>query len=455
MSDTHSYYRLCFKLVSPMLIGGGKNNNTDNDVLLGKDGKPYIPATSIAGALRGMQEKDDDKKRLFGVVERVKDEKGNVKTVSIESPAILSDAVINGKAEATVTRRDNVALDEFKVAKESAKFNYEVVQPGVEFVAIAEINKDHSDITADFEKLLAYAAANGLSFGAKSTRGLGKVELSVGKKSFDFDDGNALGAWLEYDPFKASDFTPVELKTDVVPDTIRIKLELKQKGGLSIRYYTGEIGGEKQAAVKNSPLLVRAEPLEGEDCNGEYISDPGTPSACSLPVIPGTSWAGAFRRRFMEFAGEDLTKEVFGHVDNTKGKDAPKKAIKSKIAFSETVLRRGIPKKLTRIAIDRFSGAIKDKALLTEQSVFYGEGELLITIDRGVGQKALQALLAVISDLHNGFLAVGGETAIGRGMFEIKGMTINENAVGEITFCKMKTVLDKIPAWTTEEEDND
>lgn len=32
---------------------------------------------------------------------------------------------------------------------------------------------------------------------------------------------------------------------------------------------------------------------------------------------------------------------------------------------------------------------------------------------------------AVILDLHHGFLSVGGLTSVGRGMFEIIGLTVN------------------------------
>lgn len=454
MSNIHSYYRLCFKLVSPMLIGGGKNNSTDTDVLLGKNGKPYIPATSIAGVLRSMLDNEETKVKLFGDINiPVKDNEGNIiKTVSTESPVILSDAVASG--EVTVTQRDNVALDGYKVAKEGAKFNYEVVQPGAEFVAIAEITKDNADITGDFEELLSKAVSNGISFGTKTTRGLGAVELSVGKKSFDFDKQTDIDNWLGYDPFTAGDFEVMELKADAASNAIRIKLKLKQKGGLSIRYYTGEIGDDKEAAVKNSPLLVRAEPAGNEKLSAEYVSDPGTPSEASLPVIPGTSWAGAFRHRFSEFVGESITKEVFGNVDSSRGKDKPEKAVKSKIAFSETVLHWGTPKKLTRIAIDRFSGAVKTRALLTEQSVFYGDGELDIRISKAVGEKELYALLAVVADLHNGFLAVGGETAIGRGIFEIKEMSINGEAVEDISFGEMKKSLGTVLGKITKEAGN-
>lgn len=459
MSDRiHSYYRLDFELLSPLIIGCGKNKNTDNDVLLGSDNKPYIPATSIGGVLRHIAGNEENE--LFGYIKQSgndhdlaeKDDAGGSdkkKPVFAESPVIFSDAVTRDKTY--ITERDSISLDEYKVAKDNrieggkagAKFNFEVVQPGAMFTAIAEIDKNNADLAARFEELLSKANAEGLCFGAKTTRGLGSVKLTVYKKSFNLE--KELDTWLDFDPFEKNSFTDsdlFELSSAVSSDKLVIDLKLKQVGGLSIRWYTGEVGDKDKPQVKNSPLLVRAKPVEDEAFSGEYISDYDTPSESSLPVIPGTSWAGAFRHRFSELVNDEcIVNTVFGFVDNAVGKDKVDKAIKSKICFSETVIHNGTPKTLTRIAVDRFSGAVKDRALLTEQSVFYGKGDLVIRIDKGVERKALYALMAVVADLHNGYLAVGGETAIGRGMFTIEGMKINGRSVSPVCFDNMKEVL--------------
>ena len=216
----------------------------------------------------------------------------------------------------------------------------------------------------------------------------------------------------------------------------------KGKGGLG-KGLDALIPTGNKAGVKNDAVPSVLDAKEGEAFTGEFISDPNTPSVSSLPVVPGTSWAGAIRHRFSELVNDDkLVNSVFGYVDNAVGKDKAEKAVKSRISFSETVIHNGKPKTLTRIAVDRFSGAVKNGALLTEQSVFYGEGVLVITVDRSVGEKALYALLAVLTDLHNGYLAVGGETAIGRGLFKVKEMKINGKPVSPVCFDTMKEVLD-------------
>lgn len=448
----HTYYLLSFKLLSPMLIGCGKSENTDNDVLLGSDSKPYIPATSMVGVLRRSGHKTDAKGALDT------SEADTVFGLDMESPVIMSDAVT--KCKTYVSERDNVALDEYKVAKEKAKFNYEVVQPGAVFTAIAEITADNAAVVTDFEKLLAKADNDGLAFGAKTERGLGEVELTVWKKEFDLSVAEELNSWLEFDPFAGNAFDtqkePMALTCTDLSSRLKIELDLRQAGGLSIRYYTGEIGEEKDAAVKNSPLLVRAEAEEGETLDGNaYVSDSMTPPDSSLPVVPGTSWAGAFRRRFIELLGNDgeaLADELFGFVVDKKDdagevdvhkaagnaaeeEDEEPTQAKSKIKISESVIHCGKPKTLTRIAVDRFSGAVKNGALLTEQSVFYGHGKLVLRIDRQLSEKAACALCAVLCDLDNGYLAVGGETAIGRGMFKITEMKVDGVKLADIEAC--------------------
>ena len=66
-------------------------------------------------------------------------------------------------------------------------------------------------------------------------------------------------------------------------DLTGITLSLKQRGGISIRRYSTDVSDGESAAPDYEQLSLRS----------------------GVPVIPGTSWAGAFRARFCEFAGEE------------------------------------------------------------------------------------------------------------------------------------------------------
>ena len=147
-----------------------------------------------------------------------------------------------------------------------------------------------------------------------------------------------------------------------------------------------------------------------------------------MPVIPGTSWAGAFRERFREFAGETpenqpFTEQVFGFV-----REAMNVQKKSRIYFQESRITGSSRKVITRNSIDRFSAATKDGALYTENTAYNGRCGLDILLRRDFGtpeelERAKRILFAAICDLHRGYLAVGGLTAVGRGLFTVVRIT--------------------------------
>ena len=92
----------------------------------------------------------------------------------------------------------------------------------------------------------------------------------------------------------------------------------------------------------------------------------------------------------------------------------------------------------TRNAIDRFTGGTVDGALYTEKTYYNGRTVLEITCDfSGNGEKAFsvsederkkfaETMAAAILDLNNGYMAVGGLTAVGRGLFTVEKTTVNK-----------------------------
>ncbi len=385
------YYSISLKLISSLSLSSGNNDNSDSDVLIDSRGNPYIPATSIAGVIA--QRLDlVTKKRLYGSIDDGKSEKSHV---------IFYDAVLRDEAF-VLSVRDSVALEN-KVSKESAKFDFEIVEPGVVFDTFIEFddNVSEQDEQLVFEQLCALHSGV-IRFGKKTTRGYGQVKVENIKR-IAFSD---VDKWLDFDMYDskcwddAQDVNICEQTADV--DIIKLDLELKS--ALSIRSYTTEL--PESTFEKTAPdykfLSLR---------NG-------------IPVIPGTSWAGAFRERFGSFTGKDAAKDLFGYVD---GMNAYKLSQKSKITFSESVFDKNsyTQKLITRNSIDRFSAATNDGALYTELTIYGGTTSLEITMpsDSPTQQKA--AVYACISDLDNGFMAIGGLAAVGRGLFEVKKIEIN------------------------------
>ena len=183
-------------------------------------------------------------------------------------------------------------------------------------------------------------------------------------------------------------------------DLTGITLSLKQRGGISIRRYSTDVSDGENAAPDYEQLSLRI----------------------GVPVIPGTSWAGAFRARFCEFAGEEKADGLFGHIEENV-KQARNK--KSAIYFSESMLDGGYYKTVTRNSIDRFTSGTNDGALYTEKTYYGGSTELELLFTEKQSDDVKRAVLAVIADLDNGFLSVGGLTSVGRGIFSVEKLCIN------------------------------
>lgn len=150
-----------------------------------------------------------------------------------------------------------------------------------------------------------------------------------------------------------------------------------------------------------------------------------------VPVIPGSSFAGALRHRIesilraLEEDGNKLPNSVGTIIDRAFGYVEGKKSCASNIIISEVEIRGAKPLTIVRTGISRFEAAVRDGALYKERTYVDGEVDLEILVRKAkVPADTLWIvgiLLLAIKDLQNGFLAVGGQTAIGRGIFSANG----------------------------------
>lgn len=389
------YFSFDIVLVSSLSLGSGLNENTDSDVLLDSRDKPYIPATSIAGVLASRLGKED-KERLCGKIS----DNGENK----QSHVIFYDALYAGESEPVISVRNSVHLID-KVGEDGAKFDFEIVESGVRFRTYIELD---DSVSADDEKLFLsqLAALNSgiLRFGHKTTRGYGQVRLENVRR-LAFDD---ISKWLRFDMYDDDCWTGAETfePPETGSDTDIIELELELKSALSIRSYTTEVAADGEPTAPDFKYLSLH--------NGK-------------PVIPGTTWAGVFRDGVARLLGvnkmtDAKMQELFGYVEQ-----GTKITQKSKITFSESVFEDGTYEKklITRNSIDRFSAATNDGALYTELTIYSGKTRLIVTLPKGTDIDLKTALLAAFADLDNGFIAVGGLTSVGRGLFEIKTLRLN------------------------------
>ena len=446
------YLKITFQLDSPLCIGSGRNDITDQDILRDARGIPYIPGSAVAGVLReACQGIMDDKawKYYFGYSSTNTGNKVKSDNDIIESQIIFYDATLvgdnkdkDGNPKYRISQRDGVALNEYKSAKKQAKFDREILEGDCEFQTFIEISEEQSDVN---EKVKADEVLTNIAkiwketdirFGAKTTRGYGKIcNVEIIGKNFDFTSKDEISSWLDFNIFEENSWENAILYEDMLntlmkdniwtlKDNNRLSLKLRLEGGLSIRRYSTECSDEE-----SSPDQEQLTTLKFDKNGSEEVA-----------VIPGTTWAGAIGHRMEELIDCSKVKKVergkddiqtynyFGTV-NSKVKE------KSLIYFNESKLTGGQFKKMSRNAIDRFLGSTAEGALFTEKIYIGGETTLDISFgdpyDTAVvySDDFINALAATLTDLHEGYLAVGGATSVGRGIFsilKINGVKLNE-----------------------------
>lgn len=406
-----NYFRINFSLASPLSVGSGENVNTDSDIILDSRNKPVIPASSIAGIIHHFLE-DTGKcsKDLWGSTEN-----GD----SISSRIRFYDAV--PVSDCFVTVRDSVALENKisgeedegellhnKVGISGSKFDKEAVETTDGFVTLIEIHNASEEERKIMITSLSAINSGMIRIGSKTTRGYGQLKVEKLREAY-FSLPDDREKWLAFDQFNFdsdicyNDITDEMNNTSIENYADKITLTLIQKGAVSIRSYT----------VKD---IADADYVQLSDKDGN-------------PVIPGTSWAGAFRSRFKELSGNrELTNELFGFVDTVNNKQQ-----RSKVFFSESRITGGTDKTITRTSIDRFSAGVKTSALYSEKTHYNGKCTLEIVLLKSISEpeKCKALLSAVLCDLNKGYLAVGGLTSVGRGIFEIQTMLYNGKDVSQ------------------------
>lgn len=418
-----------YRLTSPLMMGSGEDTNTDMDILKDALGNVFIPGTAIAGTIRsylagGQKKEDETLRHLFG--ERDKE--------STQSLIYVSNATI--KNNPNVRSRDGVALElDTKTAKDKAKYNYEIVEPGAAFDMRFEVafRAKHKDIIPTCKgylvRMLAALQDGDIAFGAKTRRGFGKGQietLQILDLNLESSDRKMIETWLTFDWNTMPDVTLKQVQERWELETIAL------------------VSSDKENRIEVEftlpySLLIR-----------DYLSNPNEPDAIHLrsgenPIIPGTSWAGAIKHQMKRICAElgmkpilrnkettyPIIEELFGFVD-IDAKKPKNKAKASRITFDESVIQNAKTLNYTRNKIDRFTGGTVTGALFEEQPVF-GDKQatipLRITIkkpeDSHMEDAEIGLLLLALQDLWHGIQAIGGETSVGRGILQGKRLKIN------------------------------
>lgn len=385
-------YRIELLFVSPVNVSSGLEGTTDSDVLRDYDGHPFISGSSIAGAFRAYVQSKNNGNDLFGFAN---DEDGKM------SPVFISDLKFN-KSETDI--RDSVALDDNKITKEGAKFDFEVLQgnsKGYFYIELTIREKDNEELLVGaLNEIFNGIHLKEIRLGSNKTRGYGIIDIDQIKKR-EFTKNNFLDYKDCYrEPFWKKNVKAYDLDYSTKGHMVSIEVPLRLKGGISIRKY---------AVKKNAPDF-------------EHITDHG------CPVIPGTSIMGALRHRIKEIIKELDKDSLYGlypnkMIDEMFGFVSGKDAHISGVIVDEMVIEGAKALEMTRTGISRFENSARNGALYKEKTYVDGTFTLRLSVCKENPNMdwIIGILLLAVKDLQNGFLAVGGQTSIGRGIFEANG----------------------------------
>ncbi|MGV9200669.1 MAG: RAMP superfamily CRISPR-associated protein [Promethearchaeia archaeon] len=444
------YIKGTLTLLSPLILGSGEMKNSDNDLIRNGEGNPFIPATSLAGTLRSFLFKffpgndgnaeDPIVSLLFGEKkeELEKNEIAHKSLLSFYDQEIISE-------EYKVSIRDGVKIDKFKnVAEEGAKYNYEILEPHIEFtfylkliIREKHLNRHNPEDLLSRLYFILYAMKNNyISIGAKTNRGYGRISLNDLKiLRLDMKTEKGAEQWINFEwhsdwDRKYEDDNLLDLN-NLCPNNL--SLEEVEKA-LNKDIFTIQA----QFSIPYSVLIRSYNPLPSEE-DVKHLTINGT------QIIPGTSWAGAIRsalnnikraiksnytsadhKEKIDDRFTDMIKALFGYVDESADEESAINARASKITVHETEINHNKMLSYSRNCIDRFTGGAIQGGLFSEKVSNGGDVKLIIELDKPEDFE-IGLLILAIFELSFGLQPIGGTSSIGRGLLKCQSIEILEN----------------------------
>ena len=410
-----------WKLKSAAHFGGNETGIADMCLLRDAKGNPFIPGASIAGAARSYLARkrmswknyshDDSIKKEPTILRRLF---GGADTEDTMSALIVADAECLTEDVNTFIRDGVRIVAESGTAAEGAKFDVEVLERDTEFKlnfeCIIRKGDDDAELTNLFLGLLYGFDQGEILLGARTRRGYGKGKVdSWDIYDLQMDDLQHVLAWLQDKPESQG------------------KSHLKPRSLLSDQRNYFRIEADFQLRTS---LLIRSSSGEPEDPDMVHLH------SNEKPVIPGTSFAGAFRQRAALIAyalnwdngcnDADPGCEMFGPIHKQGSQVKQQTDLwASRVTIEERLVENVKPQWQDRVAIDRFTGGSLQSALFNEKPVYPCPIKaepvtnvcLRLTLEEP--EKAeIGLLLLTLRDFWYGNAAIGGETSNGRGTLQ-------------------------------------
>lgn len=362
---------------TPLRIGNHENNT--ETVLKSIDGTPFIPGTSIAGAIKSYLNRE--------IAEILLGSEDN------NSKIIVSDGNFTQYSQKS---RPRVRISAQTGACEiGAKFDIAHIEKGSKFefslTWFGDVNSSENSSELDaINDVLSAINSGEITFGGQKTNGFGQVDITAYKKTFNLTNENDRNDWLN----SKLNGDKITLKTISTKD----KVEFIVRGRAdNILVKSGTVYYNDKAVTENI--------LEGE-----------------IPVIPGSSVKGAIRSRANQICstifGDDSTiNSYFGNNDN----DTP---IAGKVMFSDIYLPNCKKTQVTRIRVNKYTGGVINSALFTEEPL---SSNMEFSIQTPNEPEISGIILLVLRDLIFSLVNFGSGYAIGRGFIDVDEIEIRVN----------------------------
>ena len=391
-------------LQSPLLIGDGAGETADNfrdiHVVKNRDGKPFIPGTSLCGVLRDWLTQTDAEAvtEIFGDSDEM------------QSSIQLDDIEL---ADGEIVSRDGVRIDELTgTGVDGGKFDYEAIERGAsgELRMLINLRGCHSvERVSEVVARMLKKLQDGIRLGALTTKGFGLVtveDLNAGL--YDFRNKTDVAAWLLGKP-AAKTIQPSSEKNSASPKDFVVDAVFAFNSSFIIRDY--DVGkADKENSISAVTLKSR------EDF-----------------VIPGTGLKGILRHR-----AEYIFGKLGGNtqaLENLMGNSTPDKKLKSRFVVAESYVAPAdfVEVEHRRNKIDRLTGGTLQGVLFATKPAYRKKTDaptfkLHFEIREAEPYEAGLAIF-LLRDLWLGRVAIGGEKAVGRGT--VKGLSAEINFDGK------------------------
>lgn len=385
-------------------------------------GRPHLPGTSLAGALRTWVETAADEPTAdawFGHL--LEPGSGGAFADAVASSVwVLGSSLVDERGRdtgtATVVERWSTAIDRDRGAARTHTLRGEqLLAAGTRFEAFLRWD-DAADV--EVNHLLALLTAWQPVIGRGTSRGSGRCEVeALHYGTLHLDRADDLLQWLTTSgPHLVRAVANERPQLDTVPavsdpraNTVVVPLTIV--GPLHVG-----AGGDRR---------VRSDPATGRKVTALH-SENGT------VVITGGTWKGIFRSRVEYILGsvgadpKPCTDArcarcwpclVFGHGGGTDV-NSDSVGLRGRVRFLDSAVTDSHTRERTHVAIDRFTGGARDEWLYTIDGIEAGQLELVVENGELRGRR-LEEFLAlvrlVLADLDDGLIGVGAATARGYG----------------------------------------